>query len=331
MEKLFELIEGLCKRNFTRKGFLKVCAALAGLFFLSRDWPYSSESGKARAASFNGRRGKGARGSHDLVAASGDDPYALVLKAMEAMGGMARFVGKGDVVVVKPNIGWDRRPEQAGNTNPFVVAALVELVFKAGAKKVKVFDITCNNDRRCYANSGIARAAEEKGASVFFTDTWNTLPAHFSYESPMEEWPILRDALECDTFINVPIIKHHGLARLTLSMKNLMGVCGGSRGMIHQHMGRKLVDLTDFIKPDLTVIDAFRVLVRNGPTGGSLDDVEHPKTLIISHDPTLADLYACQLMGVSWEDVSYLRHARERGFGITDIGKADILDLRKSI
>jgi uncharacterized protein (DUF362 family) len=329
MEKLLELFEGLCKRNLTRRDFLKVCAALAGLFFLSRDGLRSTGGGEARAASFNGRRGKGARGKHDLVVASGDDPYELAVRAMDAMGGMARFVSKGDVVVVKPNIGWDRNPEQAGNTNPLVVAALVELAFNAGAKKVKVFDIPCNDARRCYENSGIRRAAEEKGASVFFVDAWNTVPAHFSYESPMEEWPILRDALECDTFINVPVLKHHGLTRLTLSMKNLMGVCGGSRGTIHQDIARKLVDITDFIKPDLTVIDAFRVLVRNGPTGGNLADVEHPKTIIVSHDPTLADLYSCQLMGVPWQDVSYLRQAQERGFGITDIGQADILDLRK--
>jgi uncharacterized protein (DUF362 family) len=330
MERLLEKFEALCKRRLTRRNFFKLCVALAGLFFLSGKGLTSWGIRQAQAESSNGRRKKSSRGKHDLVVASGEDPYDLVVKAMDAMGGMSRFVSKQDVVVIKPNIGWDRTPEQAGNTNPFVVAALVELAFKAGAKKVKVFDMPCNDARRCYESSGIRRAAEEKGASVFFADKWNTVPAHFSYESPMEGWPVLRDALECDTFINVPILKHHGLTRLTLSMKNLMGVCAGERGQIHQNIGKKLVDLTDFIQPDLTVIDAYRVLLRNGPTGGDLADVEKPETIIVSHDATLADTFSCQLMGVSWREIPYLQHADMRKFGLNNLELADILDLRKA-
>jgi uncharacterized protein (DUF362 family) len=331
MEKLIERFEALRKKRMSRRNFFKACLALAGLFFLGREALKSASAQKPAKTTVNARRKKGARGKHDLVVASDENPFNLVIKAMEAMGGMSRFVDRGDVVVIKPNIGWDRTPEQAGNTNPQVVAALVKLALQAGAKKVKVFDIPCNDARRCYENSGIRRAAEENGAAVFFPDHWNILPAHFSYESLMEGWPILREALECDTFINVPILKHHSLTRLTLSMKNLMGVCVGSRGNIHQDIGRKLVDLTDFIQPDLTVIDAFRVLVRNGPTGGDLADVENLRTVIISHDSTLADLYACQLMGVDPQEVSCLQQALERKFGLTDLQKADILDLRKAI
>jgi uncharacterized protein (DUF362 family) len=328
MEKWFKRFQALCARPLTRRGFLKVCLALAGLAFLSRNESMTAQAGEPAVSS--GRSKRGSRGAHDLVVADAEDPRELVIRALAAMGGMSRFVRPKDVVVIKPNIGWDRTPEQAGNTNPYVVAALVELAFQAGAKKVKVFDVTCNDPRRCYENSGIRRAAEEKGASVFFIDEWNVLPAHFSYQSPMEGWPILRDALECDTFINVPVLKHHGLTRLTLSMKNLMGVCGGSRGQMHHGIGKNLVDLTDFIKPDLTVIDAYRVLLRNGPTGGDLADVEQLKTIIVSHDPVLADMVGCQLMRVPWQEVSYLQEAHDRSFGLTDPGKADILDLRKN-
>lgn len=330
MEKIIEKFEALCRRKLTRRGFLRVCAVLAGLFFLSRSSLKSAAAEDTQPASAGQRQKRGSRGKHDLVIASGDDPYGLIVKAMQAMGGMSRFVHHGDIVVVKPNIGWDRTPEQAGNTNPLIVVALVQLAFEAGAKKVKVFDLPCNDPRRCYENSGIQKAALGKGAAVFFPDTWNSLPAHFSYESPMEGWPILRDALECDTFINVPVLKDHGLTRLTLSMKNLMGVCAGNRGQIHQDIGRKLVDLADFIQPDLVVIDAYRVLVRNGPTGGDLADVQQLKTVIVSHDSTLADIAGCKVMGVSEQEVPYLKHAIQRNFGLTDMNKADILDLRKS-
>lgn len=323
MEKIVEYINGLFQRRFTRKSFLRTCGALLALASFSRAFRHSPQS--ALAAQFNGRSKKGRRGTHDLVDVKGEDPYQITRRAVEEMGGMSRFVGKGDTVVVKPNIGWDRAPEQAGNTNPAVVGALIDMCYEAGAKRVKVFDITCNDQRRCYDTSGIEAVARSKKAMVFYPDSWNTVKARFDYASDMEGWPILRDAIECDTFINVPVAKHHGLTRLTLSMKNLMGVCSGSRGVIHQNIGANLVDLTDFINPDLHVVDAYRVLVRNGPTGGSLDDVVKLGRVIVSTDATLIDTHTAGLMEVDPLAVPYIRHARERGFGIADPSKADIV------
>ncbi len=309
-------------RKMSRKGFLKF--ALTALALLQAAGIPKRAEGSSKEV-YNGRPKRSAKGDHDIVIAKGEDPYNLTMKAVASMGGMERFVGKGDIVVVKPNIGWDRSPEQAGNTNPHVIAALVAMSFNAGAKKVKVFDLTCNDPRRCYANSGIEKAAREKGAEIFFTDEWDTVKAKFRYDSPMNGWPVLRDALECDVFINVPVVKHHGLAGLTLSMKNLMGVCAGNRGLIHQDIGAKLVDLTDFVNPDLTIMDAYRVLVRNGPTGGDLKDVEYPKTVVAATDPTLADTYASILMKVDPLSIPNIRIAKERGFGSTDIENADKL------
>ena len=289
--------------------------------------------GKAAAATsgqdkgFNGRPKSGIKGDYDLVIAKGEDPYAMTVKAVESMGGMERFVKKGATVLVKPNIGWDRSQDQAGNTNPQVVAALVAMAYKAGAKRVNVFDVTCNDARRCYTNSGIEAAASAAGAKVYLPDDWDVIKARFGYESQMEDWPILREAVECDTFINVPVLKHHGLTRLTLSMKNLMGVCGGNRGIIHQNIGEKLVDLTGFMNPELTVIDAYRVLVRNGPTGGNLADVENVKKIIVAADPTLADIVACGIAGVEPSSVPYVQSAIRRNFGITDPSRADILNI----
>jgi len=260
----------------------------------------------------------------DLAVANGTDPFRNTVAVIEALGGMERFVKKGGIVVVKPNIGWDRTPEQAANTNPAVVAALVEMCYKAGAKRVNVFDVTCNDARRCYENSGIQKAAKEKGAEVYLADTWNVLKAKFPYPSPMEGWPILRDAVVCDTFINVPVLKHHGLTGLTLSMKNLMGVCGGVRGMMHVDIGRKLVDLTDFINPELTVIDATRMLVRNGPSGGNLADVITLDAVLASADPVLADAFACKLIKQDPMSITYLKEASSRNLGNPDVSKAKV-------
>ena len=310
----------LFKSKLSRKNFLKACM-FGGLSFLLFKKPPSD----LFAASFNGRAKRPVNSDYDLVSVTGPDPYGITMKAVESLGGMGKFVKQGSTVLIKPNIGWDRSPEQAATTNPSVVGALIDMAFKAGAKRVNIFDVPCNDAKRCYENSGIEKIAKEKGANIYFPEDWNVVKANFDFDSPMQDWPILRDALECDTFINVPILKNHGLTGLTLSMKNLMGVCVGRRGLIHQDIARKLVDLTGFINPELTIIDAFRVLVRNGPTGGSLDDVVQKNTVIASTDPTLADIYACKLMDTPPENVSYVAYAIKKNFGITDIAKAKIL------
>lgn len=307
--------------KISRRGFIKAGAAGLGAFVFGRK---TAQASQVSQSGFNGRDKKTYSTPFDLVHVQGEDPYAMTIKAVESLGGMEVFVKKGTVVVIKPNIGWDRSPEQAANTNPLVVSALADMCFKAGAKRVNIFDNTCNNSARCYTNSGIKEAAEKAGAKIFFPDDWNIVEARFPYKSPMEGWPVFREAVECDTFINVPVLKHHGLTGLTLSMKNLMGVCSGRRGQMHYDIGRKLVDLTDFINPDLTVIDAYRVLMDNGPSGGSLSDVELKKTLLAGTDPTLADTYACGIVGKDPAQIPYIQTAFERGFGICEAAKARI-------
>jgi uncharacterized protein (DUF362 family) len=321
MEKILYSMETFLKQQLTRQGFLKILASglltlLAGNSFLKLAFANTGES--------VGRSKKTIQGLHDIVVTQGPDPYENTKKVIKAMGGMERFVKKGAVVVVKPNMAWDRNPEQAANTNPQVVAALVELCYQAGAKRVNVFDVPCNDDRRVYENSGIEKAAKEKGAFVYFADHWNVVKAKFPYPSPMNGWPVMRDAVVCDTFINVPVLKHHGLTGLTLSMKNLMGVLSGTRGIVHMDIGRKLVDLTDYISPELTVIDATRVLMQHGPSGGNLADVVTLNTVFAATDPTLADVFACRLVKKDPRTIPYLKVAYQRGFGKTDLTKADI-------
>jgi uncharacterized protein (DUF362 family) len=312
--------------RFSRRQFLKLFALGAtGMIFNG----FFSRLGLAQLGKqkFNGRTRRNIKTDHDLVAVKGDDPAAITRKAIESLGGMQKFVKPGATVLIKPNIGWDRAPEFAANTNPAVVATLVELCFSSGAKRVNVFDNTCNAQERCYENSGIKKAAEAKGARVYFTDSWNVVKAHFPFESTMENWPIFRDAIECDTFINVPVLKHHGSTKLTLGMKNLMGVCGGNRGLMHVDLGTKIFEVTQFIVPDLTVIDSYRYLNLHGPSGGDLKDVELRKTVIASSDYYLADVFASRFVDIDPNTIPYIARAIDKGLCSPDLTGKDILEL----
>ncbi len=316
-----EQLAQLWNKSVSRRSFLKLLGVGAGVLFTQH---LSKKAWAKNTTTLAPRTARTVSTDCHLAVATGEDPAALTRKAVETLGGIAKFVKSGDIVVVKPNIGWDRTPEQAGNTHPEVVGALVRLCREAGAKTVKVFDNTCNDARRTYANSGIYDAVKKAGGLIFYVSDWKFYPGQFPEKSAMSDWPIFRDAVECDTFINVPVAKHHALTGLTLSMKNLMGVCGGSRGQMHWNMDQKLAELTAFIKPNLTVIDATRVLLRHGPTGGNLDDVKKLNTVIAGTDPVLADAYAATLMERKPEDIGHIRAAADMNLGSLDLKRATI-------
>jgi len=259
----------------------------------------------------------------DLVVAHGASPELIVKAAIDAMGGMNKFISRGDIVVIKPNIGWDRTPEQAGNTNPEVVAAVVKLCFDAGAKKVKVFDRPVNDPRRCYVQSGIAPAVSALGASADYMDERKFRDMEIKGQA-LTSWPLYTEIFEADKVINMPIAKHHGLAKLTMSMKNWMGVMGGSRRQIHQKLDESLVDLSMKIKPTLTILDAVRILTANGPQGGSLADVKKLDTVIVGVDQVAIDSYGATLFGMKGSDLGYVRIAHKLGMGQMDINKLKI-------
>jgi uncharacterized protein (DUF362 family) len=259
----------------------------------------------------------------DLVVAHGASAAEITKAAIDALGGIRRFISRGDIVVVKPNIGWDRLPEQAGNTNPEVVASVVKLCFEAGAKKVKVFDRPVNDPRRCYVQSGIADAARAVGADVDYVDERKFKDMAINGQA-LKTWPLYTEVFEADKVINVPIAKHHGLAKLTLSMKNWMGVMGGSRRQIHQKLDESLVDLAMKIKPTLTILDAVRILTANGPQGGSLADVKKLDTIIAGIDQVAIDSYGATLFGMKGSDLGYVQIAAKLGMGQMDLNKVRI-------
>ncbi|MFQ3675859.1 MAG: DUF362 domain-containing protein [Endomicrobiia bacterium] len=309
-------------KKFSRKSFLKLLASILSviIFNKKKDFNLFASSEKVLYP----RKKSVVVTEYDLVVVKGKEISSMVKKSIELLGGMSKFVKRGDVVVIKPNISWDRTPQYAANTNPEVVATIIKLCFESGAKIVKVFDNTCNVAQKCYKNSGIYDAVKSAGGTIFYLSDWQFNKTKFPPGSLMKDWPLVKDAIECDCFINVPIAKHHSLTKLTLSMKNLMGVCGGFRSMIHSNIDQKLVELTKFVNPDLTIIDAYRILVRNGPSGGNLYDVEEKNTIISSCDPVLADAYASTLFNIEPKEIGCIRLGHQMGLGNMDLKKAKI-------
>ncbi len=253
-----------------------------------------------------------------LTVVQGGEPSALVQQALANLGGIGRFVSRQDVVVLKPNIAWDRTPEQAANTNPELVAEMVRQCWQAGAKRVIVTDVSCNEPRRCFQRSGIQAAARAERAEVILPD-----PELFREVEMggvvLKNWPVFTPFLEADKVINLPIAKHHGLTGATLGMKNWYGILGGQRNRLHQQIHQSLADLASFMLPTLTVMDCYRVLVRNGPTGGNLEDVALKKTVVAGTDPVAIDAYVAKAWwNLDPEHLPYLQMAANRGLGTVD-------------
>jgi len=262
---------------------------------------------------------------YDLVAIKDGEPDKMFDRAMEAMGGMRKFVKPNQTVVVKPNIGWDVIPEKAANTNPALVKRIIEQCFEAGAKQVYVFDHTCDDWQKCYKNSGIEKIAKEAGAKV--------APGHTEGYYEKVEIPQGKKLtrakehemiLESDVFINVPILKNHGSARLTVAMKNLMGIVWDRRFWHRNDLHQCIADFASYRKPDLNVVDAYRVMLRNGPRGVSTADVRTMKYQIVSDDMVAADTSAAKIFGTSSEKVRHIKIAGKEGYGEMDLSKLKI-------
>lgn len=255
-----------------------------------------------------------------LAAGHGEDPAAITEGAIRALGGMERFVKSGFDVIIKPNICTDYYSfEYAATTNPVVVATLVRLALAAGAKRVRVMDFPFGGTAEsAYKRSGIEEAVTAAGGQMELMNVNKFRKTKIPQGVSIQEWPIYQEALSCDFLINVPIAKHHGLAGLTLGGKNLLGVIQ-NRSNIHADFGQRIADLISVVRPGLTVVDAVRTLMRNGPTGGSLDDVKQTNTVIASHDIVAADSYATGLFGKTGADIAYIRTAAEMGLGTLDL------------
>ena len=269
--------------------------------------------------------GQTADGTPHLVAVKGGTPADMFDKGIAELGGMKAFVKSGQTVVVKPNIGWAQPPEAAANTNPELVKRIVEQCVKAGAKKVYVLDHTCNNWKNSYKKSGISDAASAAGAKVVSGNTQSDYKdIAIPVAKKLKKAKIHKLANEADVLINVPILKNHGGAVMTCAMKNLMGIVW-DRGYFHKNdLQQCIADFAAARKPDLNVVDAFRVMKKGGPRGRKLEDVVEMQYQLISTDIVAADAAASKILGIEMNKIPYIGLAEKLGLGVADVTKINV-------
>jgi uncharacterized protein (DUF362 family) len=252
-----------------------------------------------------------------MAVARGGTAISNTRAAIAALGGMSTFINAGDRVVIKPNVAWKRIPEQAATTNPDVVAELVRLCRDAGAAEVVVFDSPCDAGVATFRASGIEAAVRAAGGETVFPGKTDYVKVRFNGKL-IKEWPIWKELPRFDKIINAAIAKHHVQSRVTCGMKNWYGILGGDRGLLHQDIHGSIVDLAESVRPTLSVLDAQRVLMRNGPTGGSLGDVKEAKAVAASVDPVALDAWGIGELEQRVDDIKFMAMAVERGIGLAD-------------
>ncbi len=297
------------RRNFIKKGLLY--AGAAGLFYSTIG--KLSAFGKQRQQTTVG-------GNYDLVAVRNGEPVAMYHRAIREMGGMGRFVKRGQKVVVKPNIGWDVVPQRAANTNPELVGAIVKDCFEAGARQVIVFDNTCDNWQLAYQNSGIEAAAKAAGATVVPGSAERnyrevTIPGAKKLKTAL----VHEQIIEADVFINVPVLKHHSSTEVTIAMKNLMGIVWDRRYWHRNDLHQCIADFCLYRKPDLNIVDAYLVMTQNGPRGTSVSDLALMKSLLISPDVVAVDAASSLIFGKKPEEVGHIKIAHQMKIGTMNL------------
>jgi len=260
-----------------------------------------------------------------LVAVRDGDRVAMLDKALGTLGGIGAFVKPGQTVLIKPNMGWDVPPERGANAHPDLIRRLVTLCREAGAKSVSIFDNTCDQWERCYANSGIAPAAREAGAEIV-----NGKDESLYRETEIPQGVKLRSAkihslvLDSDVFINVPVLKHHHGTLMTAAMKNLMGVIWDRRIYHRTDLHQCIADLLTIRRPALNIIDAYHPMVRNGPRGKTADDLIELRTLLASTDIVAIDAAAAKLLGHQPDQITHIKLAAGMNLGRSDLDQVDI-------
>jgi uncharacterized protein (DUF362 family) len=300
-------------RRESLKQLLKITGGMAvsvtGGWVFSAPSPSGAETGKKRfIVQVTGREETAA--------------FELVDKTFEAAGGMQRFIKRGDVVVIKPNVSWARRPDLAATTNPRVLERVIKLSFDAGAKKVRIAYNTIHDARRCFAITGVGQVAKDTDAELVFPRS--SLMKDMKIRGHrLDVWPVFVPLIEADKVINLPVAKDHVLSSLTLGMKNWIGAVGGRRNALHQDIHQTIVDLAQFFNPTVTLIDATRIMTRNGPSGGSLSDVAVKNTLILSNDQVAGDALASRLFGYRPEEIGCVTLGQKWGLGTYDLQELD--------
>ncbi|MDR1657226.1 MAG: DUF362 domain-containing protein [Deltaproteobacteria bacterium] len=297
-----------------RRFFLKSLAAAAAAASLGRPW---SPPNHALAAEDI---------FPDLVAVKGADVRLMYQRAMTALGGLERFVSQGQKVLIKPNMGWAMEPSTAANTSPALLTALIENSLALGASKVSVFDNTCDNWRSAYSRSGLEQAAKDAGAEVAPANQesyYQKVSLAGATSLPSASFHELY--LEADVIINVPVLKHHGGARMTAALKNLMGAVW-DRGAMHRNgLDTTIPELFLNKKPALNIVEAQRVMLTGGPRGRGDSKYLAAGLLLASADPVAVDAASARIIAEAGITTpAYIDHASKLGLGKSDLSQVNI-------
>jgi len=318
--------------GITRRDFLLKAAATGGLAAAAGGWGYVFYSKEpvrrsdAKIFTFRDYRTEISAVYPQLAVVHGRNAEKMVFAAIEKIGGISRFIKPGEKVLIKPNAAWDRQPEQAANTNPAVVAAVIKLCLEARAAEVWVTDVSVNDPYRCFVRSGIEDAVKRAGGSIRIATENDFVDTDFKGES-LGIWPVSRFYHQADKLINLPVVKHHSLSKCTMAMKNLYGSLGGQRNRLHQDINTSIADLASAIRPTFTLMDATRVLRRNGPTGGNLSDVTIEDTVVAAVDIVAVESYGLRFLDLKIEDIPFIPMAEKRGTGISDWRSLNVAEL----
>jgi uncharacterized protein (DUF362 family) len=318
--------------GISRREFLLRTAATCGIAAAAGTWGYVFYSkdpvrrSDRKIFTFRDYRTEEKKVYPQLAVVHGKDVDRMVRAALEKIGGITRFIHPGERVLIKPNVAWDRQPEQAANTNPLIVAAIVALCLEARASEVWVTDVSVNDPNRCFARSGIEDAVKKAGGKIRLATENDFVSTDLRGES-LKVWPVSGFYHQADRLINLPIVKHHSLSRCTMGMKNLYGSLGGQRNRLHQDINTSIADLAAAIRPTFTLLDATRVLRRNGPTGGNLADVSIENTIVAGVDLVAIESYGLRFLDLKIEDVPFIQMAEKRGIGIADWKSLNVAEI----
>ncbi|MDR2462856.1 MAG: DUF362 domain-containing protein [Verrucomicrobiales bacterium] len=315
------------RRDFIKQGF-----AVGAAFSLADLSGFFSREASAQTAA-DSQLLAGPDGKPYLVAVRDGDRKAMLDRAIEALGGIGAFVKRGQTVVLKPNIGWDVPPELGANTHPDIVGRLTELCLAAGAASVSVFDHTCDNWEKAYANSGIKAAVEHAGGKMIpGNDETYYREVTINGSDKLSKLKVHQLILDSDVWVNIPVLKHHGGATMSSAMKNHMGIIW-DRGYWHKNDLDQCI--ADFIRhnraPALNITDAYHPMMRNGPRGKSADDlIPNVRTLLASRDQVAIDAAGAKILGHTEDGINYVKIAAATNLGRCDLSNLQIERIRIS-
>ena len=318
--------ENIARRQLLIRG-AKAAASIAAAVGVA-SWLYDPKGpgAKEEEAGFTGTFAKGLpdfsvprKDGQVISIVQGSDRAKTAGKAIELLGGIERFISPGDVVVIKPNVGFATPPILGATTHPDIITAVVKLCYEKKASKVIVTDNSINAPASCFTISGIAKAASAAGAQVIMPKDSYFSPLTLEGGSLIKDWPVYcAPFAKANKLIGIAPLKNHHRSAASMTMKNWYGLLGGRRNVFHQDINNIIVELAMLVKPTLVILDGTVTMMTNGPTGGSVSDLKKTNTMIASCDMVAADAFGSTLLNLKPADLPYLAIAEKAGVGTVD-------------